>query len=282
MPELPEVETIRRGLLAGDASTPSLLEQRVSAVSILWEKTVAYPPPCQFAEQVIGKTIQSVGRRGKFLLIHLEDLFLIFHLRMSGDLTMRFNPAEELIQPEPHDRLILHFTSGWNLAFNDTRKFGRAWLTPDLHSIVGGLGLEPLNPELTPRVFHEMLQARSRQLKPLLMDQSFLAGLGNIYTDEALFSAGLHPLRLSSLLSEQEAATLLKSIQEVLLQGIREHGSSIDWVYRGGTFQNHFQVYQRTGQACYRCGTPIQKTIVGQRGTHFCPVCQPEGKQKNV
>ncbi len=101
MPELPEVETIRRGLLAGDASTPSLLEQRVSAVSILWEKTVAYPPPCQFAEQVIGKTIQGVGRRGKFLLIHLEDLFLIFHLRMSGDLTMRFNRQKSLSSPSP-------------------------------------------------------------------------------------------------------------------------------------------------------------------------------------
>jgi formamidopyrimidine-DNA glycosylase (fpg) len=282
VPELPEVETIRRGLLAGDASTSSLLEQRVSAVSILWEKTVAYPPPCQFAEQVIGKTIQGVGRRGKFLLIHLEGLSLIFHLRMSGDLCMRTIPHEEPFQPAGHDRLILHFASGWALVFNDTRKFGRAWLTPDPHSVIGSLGPEPLDAALTPESFHAMLQARSRQLKPLLLDQSFLAGLGNIYTDEALFNAGLHPLRVSSLLSEQEAAALLKSIQEVLLRGIREHGSSIDWVYRGGTFQNHFQVYQRTGQACYRCGTPIQKTIVGQRGTHFCPVCQPEGKYKNV
>lgn len=282
MPELPEVETIRRGLLAGNASTPSLLAQRVSAVSILWEKSVAFPSAREFSEQLIGRTIQDVGRRGKFLLIRLEHTHLIFHLRMSGDLTMRFSPPEEPFQPETHDRILLRFVSGWILAFNDTRKFGRAWLTADPLSVLGGLGPEPLNPELTPGVFHEMLKAHSRQLKPLLLDQSFLAGLGNIYTDEALFNARLHPLRESSSLTEEEASALLTSIREVLLQGIREHGSSIDWVYRGGNFQNHFQVYQRTGEACVRCGEPIQKTTVGQRGTHFCPVCQPEGKIRNV
>jgi len=282
VPELPEVETIRRGLLTGDASTPPLLGQRAASVSILWERSIASPSPRELAERISGKTVRGIERRGKFLLIQLEEEFLIFHLRMSGDLSMRFLPPEQPFQPAAHDRVILTFASGWALVFNDTRKFGRAWLTMDPRSVIGSLGPEPLDEALTPEIFHAMLRVRSRQLKPLLMDQRFLAGLGNIYTDEALFCAGLHPLRLSSSLTQSEAAALLAAIRQNLLQGILEHGSSIDWVYRGGSFQNHFQVYQRSGQSCLRCGAPIQKITVGQRGTHFCPVCQPKGQQENV
>jgi formamidopyrimidine-DNA glycosylase len=278
VPELPEVETIRRGLVAGDSFTPSLLEQRVSDVSILWEKTVARPSPREFARLLRGTTIREVNRRGKYLLFRVDDLFLIFHLRMSGDLSMRRQRAENA----PHDRLILFLASGWNLVFNDTRKFGRAWLTPDPQTVLGTLGPEPLDPTLTDKAFRAMMLSRSRQLKPLLMDQSFLAGLGNIYTDESLFAAGLHPLRVSSTLTEEESSKLLAAIRMVLNKGIREHGSSIDWVYRGGNFQNHFQVYQRAGETCPRCGAPVQKSRVGQRGTHFCPVCQPERSSQNV
>lgn len=278
MPELPEVETIRRGLLAGGASTPSLLNQRVSAVSILWEKTIALPSAQEFARNLTGKSIRDFGRRGKFLLTALDDAFLIFHLRMSGDLNVR----PSLTEFHPHDRLILHFASGWDLAFNDTRKFGRVWLTADPQTVLGSLGPEPFDAALTREAFHAMLHARSRQLKPLLLDQSFISGLGNIYTDEALFSAGLHPLRSSSSLSEQEADALLTAIRLVLTRAIQEHGSSIDWVYRGGNFQNHFQVYQRTGERCSRCGEIIQKSIIGQRGSHYCPACQPERNEPNV
>ncbi|HOR78751.1 MAG TPA: zinc finger domain-containing protein, partial [Anaerolineaceae bacterium] len=170
-----------------------------------------------------------------------------------------------------------NFNSGWKLVFNDTRKFGRAWLTEDPQKVLSGIGPEPLDPDLTPDKFHAMLQVRSRQIKPLLMDQRFLAGLGNIYTDEALFSAGIHPLRRSDTLTQPEAERLLAAIREVLQQGILAKGASIDWVYRGGDFQNHFQVYKRTGSPCPRCGTPIQRIVVGQRSTHFCPVCQPLG-----
>lgn len=272
MPELPEVETIRRGLLAGDACTPSLIGQRVCAVSILWERTVAYPSLQEFANLIQGTVVSEINRKGKFLLITVDERFVIFHLRMSGDLRMR----RESDEPSQHDRLILHFCSGWKLTFTDTRKFGRVWLTPDLQTVIGKLGPEPLAAELTNEIFHEMLLARSRQLKPLLMDQSFLAGLGNIYTDESLFTAGLHPLRVSSMLTKKESSDLLAAIRLVLAKGILEHGSSIDWVYRGGNFQNHFQVYQRAGESCLRCGAPIQKFRVGQRGTHICPVCQPE------
>ena len=273
MPELPEVETIRRGLISGSDGVPSLVHQRITSVDLFWPKTVASPDPLQFIQGLQQREIVSLSRRGKFLLINLDHGTLIFHLRMSGDLSMQ--PAGEPTQQ--HDRLQLNFNSGWKLVFNDTRKFGRAWLTEDPQKVLSGIGPEPLDPDLTPDKFHAMLQVRSRQIKPLLMDQRFLAGLGNIYTDEALFSAGIHPLRRSDTLTQPEAEQLLAAIREVLQQGILSKGASIDWVYRGGDFQNHFQVYKRTGSPCPRCGTPIQRIVVGQRSTHFCPVCQPLG-----
>ena len=273
MPELPEVETIRRGLISGSDGVPSLVHQRITSVDLFWPKTVASPDPLQFIQGLQQREIVSLSRRGKFLLINLDHGTLIFHLRMSGDLRMQ--PAGEPTQK--HDRLQLNFNSGWKLVFNDTRKFGRAWLTEDPQKVLSGIGPEPLDPDLTPDKFHAMLQVRSRQIKPLLMDQRFIAGLGNIYIDEALFSAGIHPLRRSDTLTQPEAERLLAAIREVLQQGILAKGASIDWVYRGGDFQNHFQVYKRTGSPCPRCGTPIQRIVVGQRSTHFCPVCQPQG-----
>ena len=273
MPELPEVETIRRGLISGSDGVPSLVHQRITSVDLFWPKAVASPDPLQFIQGLQQREIISLNRRGKFLLINLDHGTLIFHLRMSGDLRMQ--PAGEPTQK--HDRLQLNFNSGWKLVFNDTRKFGRAWLTEDPQKVLSGIGSEPLDQDLTPDKFHAMLQVRSRQIKPLLMDQRFLAGLGNIYTDEALFSAGIHPLRRSDTLTQPEAERLLAAIREVLQQGILAKGASIDWVYRGGDFQNHFQVYKRTGSPCPRCGTPIQRIVVGQRSTHFCPVCQPLG-----
>ena len=273
MPELPEVETIRRGLISGSDGVPSLVHQRITSVDLFWPKAVASPDPLQFIQGLQQREIVSLSRRGKFLLINLDHGTLIFHLRMSGDLRMQ--PAGEPTQK--HDRLQLNFNSGWKLVFNDTRKFGRAWLTEDPQKVLSGIGPEPLDPDLTPDKFDAMLQVRSRQIKPLLMDQRFIAGLGNIYIDEALFSAGIHPLRRSDTLTQPEAERLLAAIREVLQQGILAKGASIDWVYRGGDFQNHFQVYKRTGSPCPRCGTPIQRIVVGQRSTHFCPVCQPQG-----
>ncbi len=273
MPELPEVETIRRGLISGSGEVPSLVHQRIISVDLFWPKTVASPDTLQFIQGLQQREIVNLNRRGKFLLINLDHGTLIFHLRMSGDLRMQ--PAGEPTQK--HDRLQINFISGWKLVFNDTRKFGRAWLTEDPQKVLSGIGPEPFDPDLTPDKFHAMLQVHSRQIKPLLMDQRFLAGLGNIYTDEALFSAGIHPLRRSDTLTQPEAEQLLAAIREVLQQGILAKGASIDWVYRGGDFQNHFQVYKRTSSPCPRCGTPIQRIVVGQRSTHFCPVCQPQG-----
>jgi formamidopyrimidine-DNA glycosylase len=163
------------------------------------------------------------------------------------------------------------------LSFQDPRKFGRIWLVADHTEVTGLLGPEPLAAGLTPARFHKLLADRRRQLKPLLLDQTFLAGIGNIYADEALWEAKLHPLSLASRVSREKSGALLRGIRKVLKAGIRRNGASIDWVYRGGEYQNHFKVYQRTGEPCSRCGAKIKRIVLGQRSTHFCPRCQRKG-----
>jgi formamidopyrimidine-DNA glycosylase len=158
--------------------------------------------------------------------------------------------------------------------FNDTRKFGRVWLTAKPEEFLGRLGPEPLEADFTPQWLHTALHRKHRQLKPLLLDQSFLAGLGNIYTDEALHMARLHPLAASDSITLEQAEKLHGAIHNVLNDGIRRNGASFDWVYRGGEFQNYFRVYDRKGQECPVCGTKIERILVGQRSTHFCPECQ--------
>ena len=270
MPELPEVETIRRALLWGGRDGPSIVGRRIVRTHLLWERTLATPSPEEFLERLPGQRIEDVGRRGKFLLLGLSTDTLLFHLRMSGDLVVE--PLET--PPAPHHRLMLDLDENLRLVFNDTRKFGRAWLVRDPQEALGSLGPEPLGDELGPQEFYQRLHARRRQLKPLLLDQSFLAGLGNIYADEALHLARLHPLAIASRLDFPAAGRLLESIRRVLEEGIHRQGASIDWVYRGGDFQNYFQVYQRAGQPCPECSTPILRILVGQRGTHFCPTRQ--------
>ena len=237
---------------------------------LLWPRTLAEPDIETFQAVLLGQSVQDVGRRAKFLTLTLSESTLVIHLRMSGDL--KVEPSENPIAK--HDRLALDFTSGWRLSFNDTRKFGRVWLLNDTKSLFSELGPEPNDPDLTPARFHEMLRARKRSIKPLLLDQHFLAGMGNIYTDEALFRARIHPLQSSETLDLQDAARLLEAIRYTLELGIESNGASIDWVYRGGDFQNHFQVYQQNNNPCPCCGQPINKITVGQRGTHFCPACQ--------
>jgi formamidopyrimidine-DNA glycosylase len=263
MPELPEVETIVRSLRSLEGKT-------FSDAQVLWARSLAEPGVDEFIHRISGQVIQTLSRRGKFIVMHLNRDTLLVHLRMSGDLR-----SEGMDNPVlPHDRVLFGFTDGARLAFNDARKFGRVWLVAETESVLGGLGLDPFDPSLTPGTFHHMLQEKSRQLKPLLLDQSFLAGLGNIYTDEALHLARLHPLQPSDRVTYEQADSLLASIRAVLEEGIRRNGASIDWVYRGGSFQNTFRVYQRTGEACLVCGTPVVRITVGQRGTHFCPTCQ--------
>jgi formamidopyrimidine-DNA glycosylase len=268
MPELPEVETIARKL------RPELVGKTITKAHLLWSRTLATPTPAMFQKYVKGQEIQAVDRRGKFFVIQLSHYYLFIHLRMSGDLYIK----EENATPEKHDRLILDLaSSGGKLVFNDTRKFGRVWLVRDPDEVVGKLGPEPLNKQFTAQMLYESLRSRHRQLKPLLLDQSFLAGLGNIYTDEALHKARLHPLAASDSINREQAQALLDAIREVLQEGIRRNGASIDWVYRGGEFQHYFHVYDREGKPCPICGTTIVRLVVGQRGTHICPDCQRIG-----
>jgi formamidopyrimidine-DNA glycosylase len=270
MPELPEVETIRNYLRLGKEGQPSLLGRLIKNVEVNWARSIAFPTPAEFQAQIAGQIILEIDRRGKYLIFHLSDSELLIHLRMSGDLML----YQERPTSGPYDRIIFNLEDGLQLAFNDPRKFGRVWLVNNAEQIVGDLGPEPMDTALSEEGFYRRLHASKRQLKPLLLDQTFIAGLGNIYTDEALHLARLHPLMVSNQLSTDQSSRLLESIRHVLDAGIRSHGASIDWVYRGGDFQNSFRAYRRTGMPCPECGAPIERIIVGQRSTHFCPICQ--------
>lgn len=276
MPELPEVETIARYLREG-RDHPPIVGREIVAAHVLWERSIAYPSPQEFEALVAGQEIRGAGRRGKFLVLPLSCDTLLIHLRMSGDIFVE--PAGDAPIREHRlnfDRVVFELAGGLRMAFNDMRKFGRLWLVTDPKMVLGGLGPEPLDREgLSKEEFHRRLVARRRQLKPLLMDQTFLAGLGNIYTDEALHLAKLHPLRLSHTLSTAQSARLLEAIRQTLEAGIRRQGTSIDWLYRGGDFQKYLRAYGRGDLPCPVCGTPIRRMVVGQRGTYFCPVCQP-------
>jgi formamidopyrimidine-DNA glycosylase len=276
MPELPEVETYARSLRQGGAFGEPILGRTVRGARLLWARTLAEPDAADLP-RIAGQVVKSVGRRGKFLVIGLSVDTLLIHLRMSGDIRVEPGIDENGVEIPlwPHDRLVIDFTDDSRMAFNDKRKFGRAWLVRDPEAVLGGLGPEPFDPQFTADVLYHWLQQTRRQIKPLLLDQRFIAGLGNIYTDEVLHAAGIHPLRVSSTLTPEQAEVLWAAIRAVLSDGISRNGSSIDWAYRGGDFQNYFQVYHQTGKPCQRCGAAIVRIAVGQRGTHFCPVCQP-------
>lgn len=270
MPELPEVETIGRYLRAGRPGFPPVLGHTVTGAELRWSRSVAEPEPEAFVRQITGQTIDSIGRRGKYLRLNLSNDVLLVHLRMTGDL---YPQARDSIM-NPYHRVVLHLDQNLDLCFEDTRKFGRMWLMKDPTPILDKLGVEPLGPEFTAQYLYEGLQARRRQLKPLLLDQSFIAGLGNIYSDEALYASRLHPLLVSNQVNFQQAEKLWFSIRQALTHAIRRNGTSIDWVYRGGDYQKYLDAYGQEGDPCKRCGTLIIRILVGQRGTHLCPNCQ--------
>jgi formamidopyrimidine-DNA glycosylase len=281
MPELPEVETIVRSLRHPPGipqlreqtleTRPGILGRRIASAEVLWVRTVAAPDAEEFKRRIAGQVITAVERRGKFIVIRLTTDTLLIHLRMSGDI--RVESAAEPVQK--HDRLLLLFEDGARLVFNDTRKFGRAWLTADMQTVVADLGPEPFDDDLTGNELYERLHCSSRCVKTLLLDQSVIAGVGNIYSDETLHRARLHPALPGKQVTLEQAGELLAAIRETLTEGIARNGASIDWVYRGGDFQNHFRVYQRTGEPCPVCGTKIERRVIGQRSSHFCPLCQP-------
>jgi len=266
MPELPEVETyVRdlRGLLVGRAFT---------GVVVTWPNSIRTPIPTLHSD-LPGRRIEALTRRGKYLQFHLSgEMYLFLHLKMSGRLLVE--PASEA--PNRHVRTIFRLDNGHELRFEDARKFGRVYLVADPDEVTGHLGPEPLADDFTLQRFAALLKGRRGQLKPLLLNQTFIAGIGNIYADESCFRAGLHPRRRADTLSPAEQSRLYRAIRQSLAAGIVHRGASFDAVYRGGEFQNHFQVYGRRGEPCPRCGATIRRIVVGGRGTHFCPRCQPE------
>jgi formamidopyrimidine-DNA glycosylase len=272
MPELPEVETLVRGLREGTASTPPLPGMIITKATLSWPRHVAEPSPTAFRQRIRERNILDVKRRGKHFLFPLDQGTLLIHLGMSGDLRLATADAP----PDRFQHTVFHLEGGWQLRFNDARKFGRLRLLDDPTSFLSALGPEPLDAGFKAEDLRARIQGRRRALKPLLLDQSFLAGVGNIYADEALHRARLHPLRPANTLTPAEVRQLHRSIRAALRQGVRHNGASIDWVFRGGGFQNHFRVYGRADHPCPVCKTPVQRIVVAQRGTHLCPSCQPE------
>ena len=271
MPELPEVEHVARSL------SDQIVGRRIVAVTRLdWERMVETPAVERFLALLEGREVRAVGRRAKWLLLTLDSGWtLALHLRMSGYITVHGPEA----QPDVYTHLVLLLDDGCQLFFHDTRKFGRARLldSAGLAALEAAHGLEPLTDAFTPEALAALLRRRAR-LKPLLLDQRVIAGVGNIYADEALWRAQLHPLRSSDSLDDDEIARLHSGIRLALLDGL-EHGGSTLRDYRNsygefGSNQEHFNVYDRAESPCPRCGTAIERIVVGQRGTHFCPFCQ--------
>ena len=262
--------------LAGDLRR-LLRGAEFSSVEILWSRTVAIPAADELASQLPGRRILDVGRRGKFLILSLSGpSYLLIHLRMSGQLRVEHGNCP----PDRHARVVFHLVDGRQLIFSDTRKFGRVYWVDDPDLVVGDLGPEPLAPDFTPEALAALLSRHRGAIKPLLLNQRVLAGMGNIYTDEALFVAGLHPLRKANTLPLAESKRLYAAIRQVLLQAIGNRGTTLadaryrDAEGRPGLNVESLRVYHRAGEPCPRCGTLIERTVVGGRGTHFCPCCQ--------
>ena len=271
MPELPEVETVVRGLRG------PLVGRTITAAWLDWPNSLVHPNPDEFRTQIAGQQVQQITRRGKYILCGLDRATLIIHLKMTGRLYVIPDTARQEADRWVHFRFQLD--NAHQLRFSDARKFGRVYLTPDPGWVVNKLGPEPLEDAFTLDAFRDRLARRSGILKALLLNQSFVAGIGNIYADEALFRACIHPQRTADSLAPAEQAALYESIRAVLNAGITCEGASINWYRKPdgtqGEAQKHFFAYGRTGQPCLRCGTPIDRIQVGGRSTHFCPTCQP-------
>jgi formamidopyrimidine-DNA glycosylase len=270
MPELPEVETYARDL-AGK------LPGRVfSGARADWPRQLPRNSPEELGGRLAGQVVLSVGRRGKYLRFDLSGDVLLVHLKMSGRLQLL--PAAA--PPNPHAHVVFSLDGGDELRFHDPRKFGRVYLLADPAPVLGPLGPEPLAPGLDPAWFTSELARRRTRLKPLLLDQTFLAGLGNIYVDESLWAAGLHPLRPACTLAEDEARRLFAAIRDVLARAVAARGTSFsaagyrDLTGNRGEMQGSLAVFDQTGRPCLRCETPVVKTVVAGRGTHWCPACQ--------
>jgi formamidopyrimidine-DNA glycosylase len=270
MPELPEVETIKNELL------PYVVGRSVSGVTLFWEGMLQKTTPAEFHSRICGQRITGISRRGKYLIFSLDsgDL-LIIHLRMTGALLIGKDSSE----PPEFTRAIIHLDDSSSIFFRDPRKFGKMRLVRGDDAVFGRMGPEPLEPDFTPRVLAGLLAKRKAPLKAVLIDQNVIAGIGNMYADEALFSAGIHPLRAANSLSRGESRRLHRAIQQVLRTAIGNKGASIRSYFRPGgelgSAHVQFRVAHRGGKPCPVCSTPIERIVVRGRGSYLCPGCQP-------
>ena len=258
MPELPEVETVVRGL-----RTP-LIGRTVQSMWYDWGRTIHSPDPQEFAARIAGQTFRAINRRAKYILCEMDSDILVIHLKMTGRLYVTPDDAVHDVDKWVH--FCLQLDNGHQLRFSDSRKFGKVYLTDDISRITGGLGPEPLSDDFTPAVLRARLQGRQRAIKALLLEQGFIAGMGNIYADEALHRAGIHPLQPANSLSDTQIDQLYATIRAALQAGIDYEGASISWYRKpdgtAGESQKHFFVYGREGQSCSTCGHPIEKIRV--------------------
>ncbi|MFE8703749.1 DNA-formamidopyrimidine glycosylase [Cytobacillus sp. FJAT-54145] len=273
MPELPEVETVRRTLEA------LVLNKKIKKVSVFWPKMVKMPDEVeQFKDALVGQTVVEIGRRGKFLVIYTSEYALVSHLRMEG----RYGLFQHDQPVEPHTHVIFEFTDGTELRYKDVRKFGTMHLFAKGEEFsvlpLSQLGPEPFSNEFTIEQLTKKLKSTKRSIKTALLDQKIVVGLGNIYVDEALFRARIHPERMADSLTKKETERLYKEIVDTLSEAVEKGGSTIRSYVNSqgqiGMFQLELFVYGRKGEECKVCATPLEKIVVGGRGTVFCPKCQ--------
>ncbi len=276
MPELPEVESTVQYL------RERMLGLRITEATVLWARTIDRPSHATFRKQIGGYSVHDVSRRGKYIVIELAkrgqpQRFLLGHLRMSGSVDV-ISQAAPLAK---HDRVVLKLDNGKELRFNDPRKFGRLYLVSSPQTVLGKLGLEPLEDSLSVELLYERLQRKRGAIKSILLDQTILAGVGNIYADECLWRSRVHPLRRACSLSGSEVERLLGELRGTLQEAIKANGTDFgDGVIHEGLYVP--RVYGRDGEPCQRCQSPIKRIVVGQRGTHFCPNCQTRRKSRSL
>jgi len=270
MPELPEVETTRLGLI------PHLVGRRISKV-VVRDARLRWPVAPDLADKLAGQRILALGRRAKYLLVEMETGALIVHLGMSGALAV----VAESTVPGKHDHLDLCIEGGSVLRLTDPRRFGSVHLVagdPNAHALLASLGPEPLSPEFSAEQFHAATRGRSASIKEILMNAHIVVGVGNIYANEALFRARIHPRAPSGRISLARYRTLVESVRATLTAALAAGGSSLrDWRHTDGSigyFQQAYFVYGRGGESCRRCATTIREIRQGQRATFYCPRCQ--------
>jgi len=269
MPELPEVENVKRKL------EPLILNQHIVDLDVYADRIIRTPDVAQFISLVKGQTFRKIERKGKHLIFVLDKGYIVSHLRMEG----KYDYTETSTEKNKHDHVLFHFSNGFDLRYNDVRKFGTMDYVahPNEVKSVDELGPEPLDDTLSSEYLLQALSVKKSTIKHALLDQSVIAGLGNIYVDEVLYKSGLHPEKKANSVTKKQAATLITSIQEIISLAIEQGGSSVrsyNSLGEKGSMQILHQVYGKNGESCPACQTLIEKNRVAGRGTHFCPTCQ--------